>query len=155
MSTVIGVFDDQRSAENALNELEGAGIGQEDVSIIAKEDTIQGGGAEGENDLTTGITAGGAIGGLTGLLAGAGALTIPGIGPILAAGPIAAGLTGVAAGGLAGSLVDLGVDAERGEHYEQQVQQGRILATVEVTEEKTEEISNYLRQHGAREVEAH
>ncbi|MFW6270817.1 MAG: general stress protein, partial [Bacillota bacterium] len=131
MANVIGIFDDREHAENAVNEIREAGITDDKISIVAKEDTIQSEGeGEGEGeDLTTGAPTGGALGGIAGLMAGAGALTIPGVGPILAAGPLAAGLSGVAAGGLAGSLVDLGIDRERGQYYEDEVKRGGILAT--------------------------
>ena len=156
MSTVIGVFDNQRNAENAVDEIRDAGITDDNISIIAKEDQIQHEGGRGNNDdLADGAATGGAIGGLAGILAGAGALTIPGVGPIIAAGPLAAGLTGIAAGGLAGTLVDMGIDEERGQHYEKEVEQGNILATVEVNQGQADDVASYLRSNGAREVETH
>ncbi|MFW5976319.1 MAG: general stress protein [Bacillota bacterium] len=158
MANIIGIFDDREEAENAVNEIREAGITEDKISIVAKEDQFQqekGGGQEGGEDLTTGATTGGTLGGLAGLMAGAGALTIPGIGPILAAGPLAAGLSGVAAGGLAGSLVDLGVDRERGQFYEDEVKRGSILATVEADDSKVDDVTSYLKRNGAREVETH
>ena len=163
MSTVIGVFDNESQAERAVNEIKQEGIGQNSISIVAPENSMQQQTTDqnlkseqqrGQN-LTDGAVTGGALGGLAGLVAGAGALTIPGIGPIIAAGPIAAGLSGVAAGGLAGSLVDLGIDENRGQYYEQQVQQGGILATIEASDNETDNIADYMRQNGARDVEVH
>ncbi len=159
MSTVVGVFDDQSQAERAVNEIREAGITDEEISIVAKEGRIN----EDDNDqnsylnqdITSGASTGGALGGLAGLMAGAGALAIPGIGPILAAGPIAAGLTGVAAGGLAGGLVDLGIPQERGEYYENEVKKGGIVATVKSDQRRINDVATYFRRNGARDVETH
>ncbi|MDI3547150.1 MAG: hypothetical protein PWR10_802 [Halanaerobiales bacterium] len=162
MPTVIGVFDDQSQAERAVNEIREAGVTDEEISIAAREDRIKadegdegGTGAFLNQDVTTGATTGGALGGLAGLMAGAGALAIPGIGPILAAGPIAAGLSGVAAGGLAGSLVDLGIPQDRGEYYENEVGKGSILAVVETDQRKINDVASFMRRNGARDVETH
>jgi hypothetical protein len=110
--------------------------------------TMQGG------EANTGAGVGAAIGGAGGLLAAAGLFAVPGIGPILALGPLAAGLTGAAAGGLIGGLVDLGVPRERGEYYEGQVKQGRVLCTVEAGG-RADEVRQVLERNGAREVEVH
>lgn len=164
MSTVIGVFDDQNQAEKAVNEIRNAGITDDKISIVAKEDQVQGAGDRGNNDdndnmmnqnLTNGTTTGGTLGGLAGILGGVGAMAIPGVGPILAAGPIAAGLTGVVTGGLAGGLVDLGIPEERGQYYEEEVKKGGILATVEADQDKVNDVASYLRRSGARDVESH
>ncbi len=102
-----------------------------------------------------GATIGGTMGGIAGLAAGVGALAIPGIGPILAAGPIAAGLTGTAAGGLAGSLVDMGIPQDRGTYYEDEVKSGNILAVVEAEDDMVDEVIDSLENNGARDVESH
>jgi len=111
-----------------------------------------------DQNLADGAATGGAIGGLAGIAASLGALTIPGIGPILAAGPIAAGLTGVAAGGIAGSLVDMGIPQERGDYYENEVKSGKILAAVDLMDAddaEIEEISSIFHDYGANDVEVH
>ncbi|MFW5787837.1 MAG: general stress protein [Halanaerobiales bacterium] len=160
MAKVIGVFNDRKQAERAVGEIRRAGITDEKISIAGKEESLRDvrdnnqGRMQGE-DVTTGATAGGTIGGLAGILAGAGTLAIPGIGPILAAGPLAAGLGGAAAGGLTGSLVDLGIPRERGEHFENEVKRGRLLAVVETDENKVDEVSQHLRNNGAQNVEKH
>lgn len=156
MSTIIGVFDDKDSAERALREIEDLGFTEEEISLVAKD--------EGDGDsfmdqnLADGAATGGAIGGLAAIAASLGALTIPGIGPILAAGPIAAGLTGVAAGGIAGSLVDMGIPQDRGDYYENEVKNGKILAAVDLMdadEEEIEEVSSIFHDYGANDVEIH
>lgn len=159
MSTVVGLFDDRGQAEKAVDEIKNAGIRQGKISIVGKEDRLRGS-QENRNNMsggkmTTGATTGGTLGGLAGLLAGAGTLAIPGVGPILAAGPIAAGLTGVAAGGVAGGLVDMGIPKERGEHYEKELKNGSLLAAVEADGTKVEEVASFMRNNGARDVESH
>ena len=155
MSTVIGVFDNKESAKNALNEIRNSGITDDKISMVAKDDQAENNDENMGQDLSDGTATGGALGGIAGLVAGAGALAIPGIGPIIAAGPIAAGLTGVAAGGLAGGLMDLGIPEERGEHYENEVKSGKILAAIEANEDKIDDASSVLRDNGASDVESH
>ncbi len=166
MSTVIGVFDDQNQAERTVNEIRKAGITDDKISIVAKKDQVQsetdnrGNRSDNDNNylnqnLTTGTTTGGSLGGLAGLLGGAGALAIPGVGPILAAGPIAAGLTGAVTGGLAGGLVDLGIPQQRGQYFEEEVKKGGILASVEADQSKINDVASYMRRNGARDVETH
>lgn len=153
---VVGVFYDQGRAENALNELKAHGF-EDDISLIAKNEE----GGEDDNatmedqNLTEGTATGGAIGGLTGWLAGAGALLIPGIGPILAVGPLAAALTGVVAGGIAGGLVDYGIPEEHSRYYEEQVKRGRILLSVRSSDERAEDAASIIRDNGAHGVETH
>ena len=110
----------------------------------------------GAADVSEGTTWGGALGGLTGLLAGAGALAIPGIGPIIAAGPLAATLSGAVAGGVAGGLIDLGIPEDRGRYYEEEVKRGKILAVIESDDDnKLEDAVDVLREYGANDVETH
>lgn len=153
MSKVVaGVFHHRNEAEQALETLKEQGFDQ-DISLIARDEQ-QEGGAEGQ-DLSEGTFTGGALGGIAGLLAGVGALLIPGVGPIIAAGPIAAALTGVVGGGIAGGLIDFGIPEESGEFFEEQVRQGGILVTMKAEDEKVEEAASVLRRHGATDVEVH
>lgn len=164
--TVIGVFDGPEQAEKAAAELRRKGITDDEISIVTKdrgrrdrdgggEDGERGGGMMNQN-LSEGATWGAGIGAGAGLLASAGALAVPGIGPLIAAGPLAAALSGAAAGGIAGSLVDWGIPAERGRHYEEQVRQGKTLAVVKSADDrKVDEAARILRDNGARDVETH
>jgi hypothetical protein len=83
---------------------------------------------------TTGATAGAAIGGTLGLLAGIGALAIPGVGPLIAAGPIMATLAGLGSGGLVGGvvggLVGMGIPEYEAKRYEGRIREGDILVSV-------------------------
>ena len=105
----------------------------------------------------TGVTAGGAIGGTLGLLAGIGALAIPGLGPFIAAGPIMGALAGLgvgaAAGGLIGALVGMGIPEYEAKRYEGRVKNGGTLLSVHC--DSSEEIKlakEALKATGAEDI---
>ncbi len=161
---VIGVFRSEDRAKEAINELRSEGFDEREISMIVRDDEGGEGGEGGDRgegfsmerqDLSEGVISGGALGGVAGILAGAGALLIPGVGPIVAAGPLAAFLTGVVGGGIVGGLVDYGIPEERGRHFESRVRQGDILVTLKVEEEKADEVTNLLERYGAEDVESH
>ncbi|MCL6451040.1 MAG: general stress protein [Acetobacteraceae bacterium] len=159
---VVGVFSSRSQADRAVDDLKGRGFSSGDISVVTREEGRGARGGEearlegrGGQDITGGLATGGALGGLAGLLAGAGALAIPGIGPVLAAGPIAAALSGAVTGGIAGGLIDFGIPAERGRFYEEEVKKGKILAAVRADEERAEEAARTLRDNGAQDVETH
>jgi uncharacterized membrane protein len=154
---VIAVFNEKDRAESALQELKEKGY-ERDLSLVARDEERSGETdttSFGDQNLAEGTYTGGALGGIAGLLAGVGALLIPGIGPIVAAGPIAATLTGVVGGGIAGGLIDYGIPEERGEYYEEQVRQGGILVSVKAPDERIDEAASILRHFGASDVETH
>ncbi|PSL40167.1 heat induced stress protein YflT [Planomicrobium soli] len=137
---VVGSFNTENEAINAIEDLKRQGYDSENISVLSKDkqETENVAGETNTNFVegaATGATAGGALGGLGGVLAGMGALAIPGIGPIVAAGPIAAGLMGAAAGagagGLAGALIGMGVPDDEAEEYGRHFDEGRILVMVE------------------------
>jgi len=157
VKTVVGVFDSHDQAEKAVAELRQSGFDTNEISIVAKEQHGQD--AQGDTTMgmsmgtvTDGTTTGGVLGGLAGLALGAGALAIPGLGPVVAAGPIAGMLSGAATGGIAGGLIDWGIPEEQGRKYEQEVKQGKILAAVRAHEEKIEAAAEIFRRNGARDV---
>ena len=162
MANVIGTFSMRDNAERALHELKKKGFGDEKVSIVAKGDRGQAAG-RGEGGMTmsrgegmpTETVSGGAIGGTAGVLAGLGALAIPGIGPIVAIGPIAAGLTGAVAGGLVGSLVDLGIPEDRSKFYEGKVKEGNVLAVTKANDDQVNEVKDIYSKFGASDIEIH
>jgi tetrahydromethanopterin S-methyltransferase subunit C len=106
---------------------------------------------------TAGVTAGGVIGGSLGVLAGIGALAIPGVGPLIAAGPIMAGLAGLgvggAIGGLVGALVGMGIPEYEAKRYEGQVKGGGTLLSVHCdTAEQISRAKDLLRGTGATDI---
>lgn len=159
--TVIGVFRSEDQAQRAVGALRQAGFSDNEISVVAKnERSNEGmGGSEGGaltgNNISGGVTTGGVLGGLAGLAVGAGALVIPGIGPLIAAGPLAGLLSGAAAGGIAGGLFDWGIPEERGQYYEEQVKRGQILTAVRTSDDKIDKAAQILRSSGARDVESH
>ncbi|HHY75990.1 MAG TPA: hypothetical protein GX500_04290 [Firmicutes bacterium] len=158
--TVLGVFDSIEQAERAADELQRRGFDRNEISIVAKESSARSD-REGRgettmmSDISGGVATGGAIGGVAGLLAGAGALAIPGLGPLVAAGPIAGALSGAVTGGIAGGLIDWGIPEESGRRYENRVKEGKIVAAVRTRDDKVEDAADILRRNGAYDVETH
>jgi hypothetical protein len=108
---------------------------------------------------TAGVTAGGVIGGTLGVLAGIGALAIPGVGPLIAAGPIMAGLAGLgvggALGGLVGALVGMGIPEYEAKRYEGQVKNGGTLLSVHCdTSEQVSRAKDLLKGTGGVDIAA-
>lgn len=158
--TVIGTFDSRDSAERAINALRGKGF-EKDISVVARDDKAGGDVNKyntrftGGDPVTDGASTGGVLGGLVGLAAGAGALAIPGLGPLLAAGPIAGLLSGAATGGIAGGLADFGIPSERGRFFEDRVKEGRVLVSVRCDDARAGEASEMLKANGGQDVETH
>lgn len=159
MRTVTGFFTSRDQAEKAVADLRRLGWTNE-ISIIAKDE--QGGekgprtsNFTGGDGISDGVTSGAAIGGLAGLALGAGALAIPGFGPLIAAGPIAAAISGAATGGVAGGLVDYGIPEEKGREYEGRLRKGKMMVSIKADDMKAQEAASSLRQHGAENVEIH
>ena len=158
--TVIGVFDRAESAEAAVAELQRAGHSPDDVSIVRQG---EGGAPEYSADETkagTGIAAGASAGALIGGAIGLAALAIPGVGPLLAAGPIAAALTGVVAGGalgaLAGSFAGLGVPTEEAKEYESAVRAGGLVIAVKAPDDgAAQRVIQLLERAGARDAKSY
>jgi hypothetical protein len=100
--------------------------------------------------------AGAGIGGVVGLLAGAAALAIPGVGPFIAAGPLTAllggALAGGAAGGIIGALSGIGVPDEYAREYAAGIEQGQTLVSVRPGELSREQIARLLAAHGAKSI---
>lgn len=142
---ISAVFDDRSEAEAAVRELRSAGIRDERLSIIGRQEgrtTTSDGSGETTNDDAGSDAAKGALGGAgAGALLGLAALAIPGVGPLAAAGAIASSaLPGAAAigagagalvGGLAGLLKDHGVSDEDASYYEDRINEGGIFVSVD------------------------
>ena len=126
-----------------------------DRSIAA--DVAASAGADNSDAVGAGAVGGGVLGGLAGLLVGVGALAIPGIGPLLAAGPLAAtlagGALGATAGGIVGALVHHGVPEEDAGVYGTAVERGGILLTVKTPKKREAEVRRLLEQSGLKDTE--
>ncbi|MGI8741439.1 MAG: hypothetical protein ACR2NN_02495 [Bryobacteraceae bacterium] len=149
--TVAGVFERFLLAEDAIRDLEKAGIPRDDISI-ATADAKNAGGEAGD----TGVGAGAAIGGVAGLALGLSALAIPGAGPILAAGPLAAALAsagiGAAAGGFLGALTGMHVPEYDAGYYAEAVRKGGAVVMVHAESDSAETAREVLNQAGAQNV---
>jgi hypothetical protein len=152
-----GVYNDPEAARRAITRFLESGYPAESLGVLARdqeqaERLAESTGAKVAGGALTGAAAGGMLGGLTGLLLGAGALAIPGIGPVAAGGALAAafGLAGGTAvagasigasvGGLAGALVGLGFDQQEADYYDRAVREGRTLVTVHDDEGRAERL---------------
>lgn len=148
--TVIGAFQDNARAREAVQQLEAKGFNDREVSLVGPDDRK----GQGQQDSATdGAAWGAGIGSAAGLLAAAGAIAIPGIGPLIAAGPLAAALTGATAGGLTGAFVDLGIPNASGKRYEDEIKQGHSVVTVQADEGKVQAARNVLQAQGAHDIE--
>ncbi|RXZ83363.1 low temperature-induced protein [Paenibacillaceae bacterium] len=155
---VAAIFASEEAAVQAIEALKAHGYESDEISIVARDqadvDYVSGAtGTRAEEGMTAGVAAGGMLGGLTGLIASAGALAIPGIGPIIAAGPIVAAVTGAlagaGAGGLIGGLVGLGIAEDQASVYQEQVKAGHILVLVDAEDGRHEQIYDIFRAHNA------
>jgi hypothetical protein len=162
---VIGVFPNERVAEDTVSELRHKGF-DGDISLLKPERKNPKDGSENfladetingdYHPMGGGNTVmGSSIGALAGLLVGAGAVLVPGVGPILAVGPISGILAGALTGGLAGALMDYGIPEERSRFYEGQVQAGKTLVILQTEEERINEAADILKNKGAEDVEVH
>ena len=162
--SVMGIVDSQLQAESIVDELQRAGFGQSALSVLFPDqdgvrDFAHEQHTKAPEGALAGVGAGGAIGGTLGMLAGIGALAIPGIGPFIAAGPVIAALSGAAAGaavgGIAGGLVGMGIPEIEAKRYEGKIRGGNILIAVHVeTGEAQETASSVLKRGGAHDVVA-
>ncbi len=147
-TAAFAIFPTRAAAESAVDNLTAAGFSNQDVSVLMSDKTGSKDFATEKNTkapegTTTGVGVGGIIGGTLGLLAGIGALAIPGVGPLIAAGPIMGALAGLgvggAVGGLVGALVGKGIPEYEGKRYEGRVQDGGILVSIHC--DSSEEVS--------------
>jgi hypothetical protein len=136
---VLCIAKSEPQAERIVSDLRAAGFPDGDISVLFPDkkgtrDFAHEKGTKMPEGAATGAATGGAVGGTLGLLAGIGALAIPGLGPFIAAGPIMAALSGAAAGaaagGLTGALVGLGIPEYEAKQYEARVKGGNILLSV-------------------------
>lgn len=147
MRTVTGLFDSYDDARAAVKALEDAGVSSDDISIVSHKDgkeDVEGQGNNAAEGAGTGAGIGAAAGGAGGLLAGLGLLAIPGVGPVVAAGWLAAtaagavagAVAGGAAGGIVGAMIESGVSENDAHLYAEGVRRGGSLVVAKVDEDK-------------------
>jgi hypothetical protein len=159
---VFGLYPDVERAERAVDEVVSAGFSSGDVSVLmadnqGSKDFAHEKQTKAPEGTATGVAAGGTIGGTLGLLAGIGALAIPGVGPLIAAGPIMGALAGLgvggAVGGLVGALVGMGIPEYEAKRYAGRVTEGGVLLSVHCdTAEEVTRAKDTLKRTGADDI---
>jgi hypothetical protein len=163
-TAVFAIFPTRDSAETCVDRLTASGFAQEDVSVLMSDiDSSRDFAAEkntkAPEGTATGVGVGGVIGGTLGLLAGIGALAIPGVGPLIAAGPIMGALAGLgvggAVGGIVGALVGLGIPEYEAKRYEGHIKNGGILVSVHCdTSDEITHAKHILKDAGGTDIAA-
>jgi hypothetical protein len=161
-TAVFGIYPSGENAERAVDSLLKSGFSNSDISVLLPDTSSTREFAHAKETkapegATTGATAGGAIGGTLGVLAGIGALAIPGLGPFIAAGPIVAGLAGLGAGGavggLVGALIGMGIPEYEAKRYEGRVKSGGTLLSVHCdTSAEVDRAKEVLKTSGAEDI---
>jgi hypothetical protein len=159
---VYGIYATPATAEAAVDHLLARGFTNAAISVLLPDDESTRAFAhekatKAPEGTATGATTGGVVGGTLGLLAGIGALAIPGVGPLIAAGPIMATLAGVgvggAVGGLVGALVGMGIPEYEAKRYEGAVKGGGTLLSVHCdTSEQVDSAKQSLKETGAKDI---
>src|SRR3569833_3188380 len=141
--TVVGSFNSYTQAQRVVDQLVDSGVARDDVSIVANN--ANGTPAEGSDDstaasATTGAVTGGAVGGAAGLIAGLAGLAVPGIGPVIAAGPLVA-------------ATHAGVPREEAGYYAEAVRRGGALVTVRAEDDMAERVADILQRNDAIDIQ--
>jgi len=161
-TSVFGIVKSHSQAEQVVEGLQDSGFPVSEISVLLPD-------KEGKHDIghvkatkapegaTTGATTGGVTGGVLGLLAGIGALAIPGVGPFIAAGPIMAALSGAAigatTGGVVGALVGMGIPEVEAKRYEGKLKCGNYLIAVHVRDgEEKDRAKEIFKSAGAEDI---
>jgi hypothetical protein len=164
--SVIGLFADLSTIEKVIAEINAIGIDSGDMSLVANNEK-EGLGhhihlpeALPINDLVPpkeGAIFGAAMGGLAGILLSLGTIPIGGIGGLVVAGPLLAGLTGAlagaATGGLVAGLMKTGVPEPEAQFYAEGVKQGGLLLIVHTDDNLAQQVDNLMLKYGAIEID--
>ena len=160
--SVFGIATTQGQAEQIVRQLQAQGFATSEISVLMPD-------TAGTHDIghvkatkapegaTTGAATGGVTGGVLGLLAGVGALAIPGLGPFIAAGPIMAALSGAAVGattgGVVGGLVGLGIPEIEAKRYDEKLKKGNYLIAVHADEnDDVDRAKDIFKNAGAEDI---
>jgi hypothetical protein len=159
---VFCIVKTEAQASDIVDDLQSAGFSNNDVSALfpdkgTSRDFAHEKKTKAPEGAATGAGVGGILGGTLGWLAGIGALAIPGVGPLIAAGPIMGLLSGAAVGaatgGLAGALVGYGMPELEAKQYEAKVKGGNILMSVHADDrDQVSRAKEIFKRHGAEDV---
>jgi hypothetical protein len=161
-TAVFGIYPARAAVEEAIGQLRASGFRNTDVSVLFSEnpgtkDLAHEKATKAPEGVTTGVAAGGLTGGVLGWLTAIGALTIPGLAPLVIAGPIVAALAGAGAlgavGGMIGALAGMGLPEYEAKRYEGRVREGGALLSVHCdSEDWIRRAKKVLRNTGAQDV---
>ncbi len=161
-TSVFCIANSHSQAEQIVDRLQSSGFPSSEISVLLPD-------TEGKHDIghvkatkapegaTTGAVTGGVTGGVLGLLAGIGALAIPGVGPFIAAGPIMAALGGSAigatTGGVVGGLIGMGIPEIEAKRYEDKLKSGNYLIAVHAHDgDQTDRAKEIFKTAGAEDI---
>jgi hypothetical protein len=161
-TAAFGIYSNEATAEVAVDQLIAGGFSNDDVSVLMSDvrgskDFAAEKNTKAPEGTAAGVGVGGVVGGTLGLLAGIGALAIPGVGPLIAAGPIMGALAGLGVGGtvggLVGALVGMGIPEYEAQRYEGRVKDGGILVSVHCnSSEEVSRAKDILKATGADDI---
>ena len=160
--SVFGIYKNRTQAETAVDKIAAAGFEYNDISVLlpdtqSSKEFAHEKHTKAPEGVTTGATTGGVVGGTLGLLAGIGALAIPGVGPFIAAGPIMGALAGVGVGGTVGGLIEAlvgrGLPEYEAKRYESRITDGGVLVSVHCdTSDQIDRAKEVLERTGAEDI---
>src|SRR6187200_1147948 len=159
--SVFGIATTQGQAERIVQQLQAEGFATSEISVLMPDiggtrDIGHVKATKAPEGASTGAAAGGITGGVLGLLAGIGALAIPGVGPFIAAGPIMAALSGAAigagTGGLVGALVGLGIPEIEAKRYQDKLKSGNYLIAVAADGDEKDRAKEIFKNVGAEDI---
>jgi hypothetical protein len=161
-TSVFGIYATRELVSSGVDTLRAAGFRNTDISALfpaneGTKDFAHEKNTKAPEGATAGLASGAILGGALGWLAGIGALAIPGVGPLIAAGPIMAALAGVGAGavtgGVVGALVGLGMPEYEAKRYEGRIRSGGILLSVHCdNSDWVSRAEKILKDTGAEEI---
>lgn len=169
LKTIVGLYDQLSQARDAMAELTQAGVQRDSINLVAHASAEEYGryfDGEGKyqdapsgavSSIATGAGAGAILGGIGGLVVGLSLIPIPGIGPIIAAGPLASAMAGAGigavVGGLIGGLTSIGVDEEHAGYYAEGVRRGGSLLVVKTDSHMQSRVTQILKRHEPVDIE--
>ena len=164
--TVVGVYDEVSDAQAAIEDLNRAGFPRNDISMLSAAEARRRGidvepearreGNKADEGAGLGAGAGAVVGGLGGLLVGLGTLLLPGLGLVLAAGPLVTTLIGAGIGAglgaLVGALIGMGIPEEEAHYYAEAVRRGGTLVAADVAEERIDDAIDVMERHNPVDI---
>jgi len=140
--TITRSYDNYETASAVVENLEAAGLSGSDISVVGRDERAK------HSNAAEGAGIGAGVGGAAGLLAGLGILAIPGVGPVVAAGWLAAtaagAVAGAAAGGLVGSLTSAGLSEEDANYHAETVRRGGTVVSVKAADEHAATVESIM-----------